>query len=85
MIYLPIDIQLRMIREDLEYVMSHICNHYPKMSWPCCPDCGDESCFQYSKCMKKCLDCEFARGLGLGLSTCNKHAPEMNMMISFPI
>lgn len=50
MIYIPIQLQLKWIREDLEQIKSHICNHYPRMSWPCCPDCGDESCIKFSKC-----------------------------------
>ena len=84
MIYLPIELQLQMIREDLSYIKSHICNHYPMMSWPCCPDCGDESCFQYSKCTKKCSDCEIAKATGLA-STCTKHAPEFAMRITIPL
>jgi hypothetical protein len=29
MIYLPIELQLQIIREELNYIKSHICNHYP--------------------------------------------------------
>jgi hypothetical protein len=85
MIYLSIELQLKMIREDLAEIKRHINNHYPMMSWPCCPDCGDESCFKFSKCVKKCPDCEFAKSLGLGQTTCTKHAPEFAMRISFPM
>jgi hypothetical protein len=84
MIYIPIDVQLRMIREDLAEIKQHICGHYPMMSWPCCPDCGDESCFQFSKCVKKCPDCELAKASGLA-NTCTKHAPEFAMRIQFPL
>jgi hypothetical protein len=83
MIYLPIELQLQMIREDLNYIKSHIHNHYPTRAWPCCPDCGDESRSQYSKCTKKCPDCELAKATGLA-STCNMHAPEFAMMITIP-
>ena len=84
MIYLPIELQLQMIREDLNYIKSHICNHYPTMSWPCCHDCGDESCFQYAKCVKKCGDCELAKATGLA-NSCTKHAPEFAMRIMIPL
>lgn len=85
MIYIPIELQLQWIREDLQCIKNHITNHYPMMSWPCCPDCGDESCFQYSKCTKKCPDCGYAKSLGLGQTTCTQHAPEFNMRITFPL
>lgn len=75
------DIQLRMIREDLEAIKMHVTNQYH--CWPCCPDCGDESCFKFAKCVNRgCAECAFAKSTGLA-TTCPDHAPELNMRINF--
>ena len=71
MIYIPIELQLQWIREDLNYIKSHICNYYPMARWP-----NEED--------EECSSCVSIRASGLS-NYCSAHAPEYNMRIDFPL
>ncbi len=83
MIYISIELQLQWIREDLAEIKAMLNPSNLALLKPRCPDCGEESCFYYSKCQNPCADCIFAKSLGG--SACGKHAPKYNMRIDFPL
>lgn len=64
MIYIPIEIQLRMIREDLEQIKHGLAFEVPQETY--CPDCAFAN----------------VHFMWLGQTTCQRHAPELNNVMS---